>query len=252
MAKALADRPGGLSHATVAQFVTEAMNLDVAQFAENPNARYSAKEDAERALRQVVEFRLHVDLQRGWRVTMPNLEQVGLLKVEYASLDEIAGDGELWGQPHPKISLHEAHQNAKALALLRGVESDARADLIKILLDEMRRVLAIDVDCLRETGFEANKRDAGQNLIEEWRFSDFEQVPPIGMVFGRTGKAGGACKDLNMSGRGAFGRYLRSSSGLGTTLDLSGTQTVIRQLLAVLPVCWPKWRWTTPATPATG
>ena len=59
-------------------------------FAQFPEAKYSAKTDAERALRSIVEYQLYVDLQRGWRVTMPNLEQTGLLTVSYRDLAEIA------------------------------------------------------------------------------------------------------------------------------------------------------------------
>ncbi|MFN0029920.1 MAG: DEAD/DEAH box helicase [Acidimicrobiales bacterium] len=234
LAKALADRPEGLTHATVAQDVTAAMNLELPAFAENPTARYAAKEDAERALRHVVEFRLYVDLQRGWRVTMPNLEQVGLLKVEYASLGDIAADMELWEQPNQRLEEAEALRNRDALDRLAAMAPEIRAELMKIMLDEMRRVLAIDVDCLKPTGFEAIQREAAQHLTEEWRFGDFEQPPEVGTIFGRSGKGSGVRSDLNMSGRGAFGRYLRSSSGLGPDLDMSGTQTVIRQLLAVL------------------
>jgi Helicase conserved C-terminal domain len=218
----------------VARHVTEAMSLDIAQFAENPTARYAAKEDAERALRQVVEFRLYVDLQRGWRVTMPNLEQVGLLRIEYASLAEIAADSELWAEPCITITPLEARNNEVALALLRNLRPEIRHELMKIMLDELRRVLAVEVECLRDTGFEAITRDAAQHLTEEWRFNDFETAPQTGVVFGRSGKPSSARTDLNMSGRGAFGKYLRSSSGLGPDLDLAGAQIVIRQLLGVL------------------
>lgn len=77
LARALADRPDGLTHETVAQAVTAALGLTPADFAASPEARFSAAAAAEKALRQLVEYRLYVDLKRGWRVTMPNLEQTG-------------------------------------------------------------------------------------------------------------------------------------------------------------------------------
>ena len=45
-------------------------------------------------------YRLYLDLKRGWRVTMPNMEQAGLLRIRYRDLPEIAADAEAWhGQP---------------------------------------------------------------------------------------------------------------------------------------------------------
>lgn len=235
LAKALRANPDGLTHATVAQHVATAMALDVADFAENPTARYAAKEDAERALRQVVEFRLYVDLQRGWRVTMPNLEQVGLLRVDYASLDDIAADQELWSpDPTGDRTAHAAQAGGVASRVLADAKPEIRAELMRILLDEMRRVLAIDVDCLKQTGFEAMVREASQHLDESWRFSDFEQLPLIGTVFGRTGKPGGSRSDLNVSGRGSFGRYLGRREGLGVKLDTVEATMVVRRMLTVM------------------
>ena len=71
--------PDGLTHETIAPAVTAALGLSTADFAAAPDAKFSAKADAERSLRAVVEYQLYVDLQRGWRITMPNLEQTGLL-----------------------------------------------------------------------------------------------------------------------------------------------------------------------------
>ncbi len=70
-------RAGDLTHEVVAPRVTEALGLTMGDYASNPQARFAARELTERALRNVVEYRLYTDLQRGWRVTMPNLEQTG-------------------------------------------------------------------------------------------------------------------------------------------------------------------------------
>ena len=84
----------------------------------------------------MVEYQLYVDLQRGWRVTMPNLEQTGLLKVAYRDLPELAADEESWAGTY----------------LLDRISAAQREELARILLDELRRVRAIDVDCLTEEG----------------------------------------------------------------------------------------------------
>jgi len=219
LSHALATAPSGLTHDVVAQEVTAALGLGLADFAENPGAKFSAKESAERALRQVVEYRLYTDLKRGWRVTMPNLEQVGLLQVRYVDLPEIAADAESWEGRH---------------TLLQTADHDLREELARILLDELRRVLAIDVDCLTELGFERVQRESRQHLKEPWSIADGERTEQVGTVFPRSGSPGGSRTDLNISGRTAFGRYLRGSAAFGRDLSTLEALAVITDLFDVL------------------
>ena len=79
--RALEKAPDGLTDEIVAQRVTEELGLGMADFARNPGAKYSQRDEAWRALREVTGYRLYLDLERGWRVTMPNLEQTGLLRI---------------------------------------------------------------------------------------------------------------------------------------------------------------------------
>src|SRR5665647_2328106 len=136
--RAMTQETNGLTHEVVAQRVTDALSLTMADFAANPFAQFSARDQAFRALRGVVEYRLYSDLQRGWRITMPNLEQTGLLHVRYVDLPEIARHDESW---------------ATSLPVLREADPALREELAGILLDELRRVLAIDVESLTEFGF---------------------------------------------------------------------------------------------------
>ena len=216
---ALAATPGGLTHEAVAQQVTASLGLDLADFAANPQAKFSAKEAAERALRGVIEYRLYADLKRGWRVTMPNLEQVGLLHVRYADLAEIAADTETWAGVHPA---------------LEAAGAGLREELARTLLDEMRRVLAIDVDCLTDLGYERVQRDARQHLREPWVIADGERMEPVGTAFPKPGGRGGARSDLNLSGRSAFGRYLRRPGVLGSGLRPDDALAVIADLMGRL------------------
>ena len=94
--RALDKAPEGLTDEIVAQRVTEELGLAMADFARNPGAKYSQRDEAWRALREVTGYRLYLDLERGWRVTMPNLEQTGLLRIRYRDLPEVAADAEAW------------------------------------------------------------------------------------------------------------------------------------------------------------
>ena len=46
--------------------------------------------EAERTLARVLAHRAWVDQRRGWRFTNPNLEELGLIRVEYVSVDDLA------------------------------------------------------------------------------------------------------------------------------------------------------------------
>lgn len=137
--RAVDEGRGGLRHDEIGAAVTRELKLDRTEYARNPGELFSALERTDATLREVVGFHLYVDLQRGWRVTMPNLEQTGLLRVGYQDVDEIAGHEPLW---------------AVASDPLATAEAALRAELIKILLDELRRALAIDVDCFVREEFD--------------------------------------------------------------------------------------------------
>jgi hypothetical protein len=50
------------------------------------------------------EYRLYEDLRRGWRIVQPNLEQCGLLIIEYDGLREACADNALWQKHrHPVL-----------------------------------------------------------------------------------------------------------------------------------------------------
>ena len=151
---------------------------------------------------------------------MPNLEQTGLLHLRYVDLPELSADEESWEDTHPAI---------------RNAEPALRQELAAILLDELRRVLAIDVDCLTQPGFDRLVRESRQHLTGPWSLGDTERVAQIGTAFARSGKPGGFRGDLNVSGRSAFGRYLRRDDvGLGRALTVDDAQLVIADLFKVL------------------
>jgi len=65
------------------------LNLPMTLYANDPTVEFQAKRETQRALREVIAYRVYHDLRRGWRVTSPNLEQCGLLAIEYGALDEL-------------------------------------------------------------------------------------------------------------------------------------------------------------------
>ena len=78
--------------------------------------------------------------KRGWRVTSPNLEQCGLLEIDYVSLDELCRAEEFWQGCHPALA---------------DAAPETREKIANVLLDYLRRELAIEVDYLTTSYQEA-------------------------------------------------------------------------------------------------
>ncbi len=214
---ALAAGAEGLAYDEVAQRVAKAMDLPLKAFALNPGVKFGQKEAVLKAFRGVLAYLIYLDLERGWRITMPNLEQTGLLKFDYVALDEIAADDEHWPKAHP---------------VLRDAEPARRAELSRIVLDEMRRALAVDVEALTKEGFERVYNQSEQLLTGPWSLGDGSR-DTARTVFARPGRPGESRDRVNFTGRSALGRYLRRP-GNGPRLTVDEAQDVITGLLDTL------------------
>lgn len=205
----------GLRHEELASQVTNELGIGVADYAGSESLAPSLVRNAARTLRDVVAFRLYLDLQRGWRVTMPNLEQTGLLEIHYEDLEWLAGNHEKWATAQPE---------------LRDAEPGRRWELMRALLDEMRRALAIDVQYFRDD-FDNLRRASEERLIDPWVLSATDR-PQVGTAYPRPSRPGMDRSGLFLSGRGKFGKYLRRVHFQDLSAD--GAQHVIKDLLTVL------------------
>ena len=98
----------------------------------DPEARGPGLIDAERTLSRVIAHRVWADQRRGWRFTNPSLEELGLVRAHYVGLDELAADDAAF-ETGPVV--------------LRAATPDQRRQALLILLDTLRRGLAVtDMD----------------------------------------------------------------------------------------------------------
>ncbi|WP_416234410.1 protein kinase domain-containing protein [Lentzea sp. NEAU-D7] len=205
----------GIQHEEMPSRVAVALGLESADYAGTADLPPSLARNAAKTLRDVIAFRLYLDLERGWRITMPNLEQTGLLQIHYADLDWVAGKDELWSTSHPS---------------LRDAKPGRRAEIMKVLLDEMRRALAIDVQYFRED-FDTLQRASEERLVDPWVLSSNDR-PKVGTAYPRPSRPGMDRSGLFLSGRAKFGKYLRRVHFKDLSTD--DAQQVIADLLKVL------------------
>ncbi|MBN1174074.1 MAG: protein kinase [Micromonosporaceae bacterium] len=205
----------GITHEELAARVAGALGLEVADYAGTTDLAPSLARNAAKTLQDVIAFRLYLDLERGWRVTMPNLEQTGLLEIHYADLEWLAGAQDRW---------------ARTEAVLRDADPGQRVEIMRVLLDEMRRALAIDVQYFRED-FDTLQRATEERLVDPWVLSTSDR-PRVGTAYPQASRPGLDRSGLFLSGRAKFGKYLRRAHFRHLSVD--DTQLVIEQLLEVL------------------
>lgn len=177
------------------QRVVGCLKVEISDYARNPEVDYAARRKVDKALRESVAYRVWADLRRGWRITMPNLEQTGQLLLTYAGLAEFAKDERKW---------------ADTGLSLAGAEPDTRQLIMKTLLDEMRRHICIESAYLTEERYEDIKRASQEWLRPPWALTDEQSVYAATCYPGpRPKSTPGAGGDLYLSGLGQYGRWLR-------------------------------------------
>lgn len=213
----------GLHHDELVQRVFDALALPFDQYASDPTMdRFAARIETDRALRAVLSYRIYRDLERGWRITSPNLEQCGLLEIEYLSLDEVCHAQDLWQDTHMALS---------------GASPAVRQGIASVLLDLMRRELAIKVDALAESEWERIRQLSSQRLRSPWAVDEEEKSVSSQILYPRSRGKKDFRGALYLSPRGGFGQFLRRKGtfpAYDDKLKVTDTEEILPQLLAVL------------------
>ncbi|MFB7650801.1 MULTISPECIES: protein kinase [unclassified Streptomyces] len=208
----------GVTHEELASAVTNALAIRPVDYTGDADQPPTLAKAAAKTLRDVVAFRLYLDLERGWRITMPNLEQTGLLEIDYADLRWVAERQDRWVHTH---------------TALRDADPALRAEITKALLNEMRRSLAIDVAYFRDD-FDALQRASEERLVDPWVLSASDR-PNVGTAYPHPSTGRGLNRSgLFLSARGKFGKYLRRADPSFKNLSPEDLQLVIAELLKVL------------------
>lgn len=217
----------GLRHDDLTGRTFDALALPVHLYANDPAVKFAARQETDRALRDVLGYRLYRDLRRGWRITMPNLEQCGLLAIDYLSLRELCEEEGEWREVHP---------------LLASAHPSLREKWCRVLLDAMRRELALKVDYLDSRQQEGLRSRSSQRLMAPWALDENERLDTARVLYPRQRNKNEDEEDrdrLYFGSRSAFGQYirreLREPNG-GHRPSTDDVQGVIRDLLKTLRV----------------
>jgi len=169
------------------------------EWLQEPNLKGFNLQEAEATLRQVLTYRVWFDQRRGWRYTNPNLEQLGLVTVEYQGIAALAADDEEFADAHP---------------LLQHASAEVRANLYRELLDHLRKWMAIKSQVLDATVIEQMVARSHSRIRPPWGFGTDER--PRGarwLMVEAPRRRENSLRDLDLVVRGgsrsALGRALR-------------------------------------------
>lgn len=216
-----------LTDDVLTQKVLEHLRLEPADYAANPEARGIKLQNTLKTLRDVLGYRLYFDLQRGWRITNPNLEQVKLLAIDYQGLMDCCQDESEWKKGHP---------------LLGSATPEQRYEIVHDLLDRMRKALCIKTIYLDPNFQEQIRNRSFNELKEPWGLSEDERLFSHAYMVPRSQPKSGRSMErtMHISHRSVFGRRLRApatwsgNANYPRKFDETIYNTVIDDILRVL------------------
>lgn len=207
-----------LTIAELPNAVVSAMALREEEYARYPSTDsrfHVAVNPARKALERLVLHRVLDDLRRGWRVTLPNLERCGLLRIGYDSLELHAANEVSWGDI-PGFS---------------SMEPDERIEVLRRILDYFRGHFALSHVDLDAGNLEQAENEIRDQLVSPWTIENDDRLRrPTHLALTRIQNRKVHTESLGFSTR--LGRYLRSLDSLKEVLpDREEYGRVIGELL---------------------
>lgn len=149
---------GQLDYTQIAEKVFQSLNLDQKEYAKSPSDVPYQKAENEKIFQKILLYRILHDLKFGWRVILPNLEQCGLLKIEYKYFNETIDHAPLW----------------KDVPLINLMTREDRADFIMQTLDFFRKNYALSHQLFEEITKVEN--EITHNINEAWGLAKNERI----------------------------------------------------------------------------
>jgi hypothetical protein len=199
---------GTLDHAQLTPAAFGALNIRQDAYAKAPSDVDPGKRNNENAMMRLLEYRLYEDLRRGWRVIQPNLEQCGLLTIEYPGLEPLCANDPLW-TAHP---------------VLHAASPAVRFKAVRAFLDHLRKEMAVDARVLDPAEEWELRQRVQQSLRDPWAFDNDDVIrqSTLFVLPGIPGPEGP--RDRSMGQISLLARYLRSKHTWETASDIAASE----------------------------
>jgi superfamily II DNA/RNA helicase len=162
--KALLQAPSNtLDYTTLGEAVFKGLDLPFLDWANRNEAPAltTVRRDYETCFQNFLFYRAIADLRRSWRIVLPNLEQCGLLNIEYKDLDQVAAENEFWND----------------CPLLNELNSSDRQTFLTTILDFYRLEYALHSEnYLTQSKIKENEKHFRERLREPWTLDRNEEL----------------------------------------------------------------------------
>ncbi len=149
-----------LDYSTIANSVFESLNIPQELYAKQPSPLPFPAEENKKAFKNYIMYRILIDLKRGWRVILPNLEQCALLQISYKYLDETIAVEDFW----------------KETPIIKDMNIEERRDFIQQTLDYFRRNYALSYSLLENSEIERQQNTFREKINPEWGLDKDEEI----------------------------------------------------------------------------
>lgn len=149
-----------LEHYNIVNAVFDEMELQQEEYAKNPSDKKRLSDQNEEVIKEWLEHQMFFDLRRGWRHRLPNLEQCGLLNINYKDLKEECNDAENW----------------KRSTLLSELNVEDRYQFLLQFLNYFRSAFALQHDTLNPNNIQDRKKKMDERLKPNWLFNIEEEL----------------------------------------------------------------------------
>ncbi|MBU2446697.1 MAG: DUF1998 domain-containing protein [Bacteroidetes bacterium] len=184
-----------LNYTNISSSTFNQLNLPFNDYSDKPVVDEDKIKVVDNTLTELLEYRIYEDLRRGWRVNQPNLEQCGLLKIEYDGLTRICNDDSKWN----------------SLQLIKESPPERREFIIKSFLDHIRRNLAIDSNILDVQKQQVVRKKVREHISEKWGFDENELLYESSRFVVQSKSKLDKKRDQSLSDRSGLGRFLGSN-----------------------------------------
>ena len=202
--------------------IFDALHLAPQDFLTNPVSSGPGWDQGSATMKNLLQYRALEDLSRGWRIVQPNLEQTGLLRIEYTGLESLAKDQGNWN----------------GVPVIADAPAEKRAEVILAYLNHLRTQLAIDTHVLTFDQVNQLKNLTNQRLRYPWIIEPDEPIRPQPMALMPNVGSRQGRRDTNiaMGQRSALLRYLRDRHtwGLESSLDVEQGIALVEGIVAAL------------------
>lgn len=208
---------GKLDHSLISDKVYEALQLPQELFAKSPSDLPAQKEENIKVFKDYIFYRIIADLKRGWRVTLPNLEQSGLVKISYKYLDET-------------IDLPQFYNKSRFLTEL---DPEVRKDFVVQTLDYLRKNYALNHTLLEDNEIFRKSTQIREEIRADWGLDKNEQIDIPNYVRVETlARIPKRVFTVSIGAQSYFGKYLKAlAKKIDFPLDNKNYAEVVYEIL---------------------